>query len=413
MTATTTNQLPLMKRIWGNGLSLPLYEESRFLSAISKDTQFVGEGRYVIVGVSPTSGGAASFATAYANQGATNNVRFFVTRKKNYQVASIEGETLSAVKADKGAVIDSLKRETKGALYAFARDMAFLAWNNGGGARGRVDGTVAGFATNTYIQLRNRAHVVHFEVGMYLKTAVDDGLANGGTKPGRLRITAIDRSTGVLRFANAINDGSDGIATIADGDYLFREGDYNDVMTGMGGWNPQEPIGGSDSFWGQNRFNTDTQRVSGLRFEWSGDYEAGFIEAAQEASLAGIRVSHAWMNPLDFKGLLREVGTMKEARVTDTDKYGISFRAVHIQGPHGIIEVHNEPNVPQGYTWMNNPSDIYLRTAGECPKDLFNPATKSSLWALQDADAFQLRFGAYGNFTNEEPGNSVQIKWGA
>ena len=326
MTAKTTNQLPLMKRIWGNKLSLPLYEESRFLSAISKDTQFVGEGRYVIVGVSPTSGGAASFATAYANQGATNNVRFFVTRKKNYQVASIEGETLSAVKADKGAVIDSLKRETKGALYAFARDMAFLAWNNGGGARGRVDGTVAGFATNSYIQLRNRAHVVHFEVGMYLKAAVDDGLANGGTKAGRLRITAIDRSTGVLRFANAINDGSDGIATIADGDYLFREGDYNDVMTGWAGGIPRSPSSRLTRF-GAKPHNTDTQRP-GLRFEGR-ETTRRIHRAAQEASLTGIR-EHA-----DESARLQRPAPRGRHgdSVTDTDKYGVSFRAVHIQGP--------------------------------------------------------------------------------
>ena len=411
MTATVSTQVPLMKRIWGNKLSLPLYEESRFLAAISKDTDFVGEGRYVVVGVSPTSGGAASFATAYNNQGPTQNVRFFVTRKKNYQVATVEGELLRAVKSDKGAVIDGLKRETKGALYAFARDMAFFAWNNGGGARAQVDGTVAGFATNSFIVLKNRADIVRFEVGMYIKVAADDGLAAGGVRSGRLRITAMDRSTGTLRFANAINDNTNGIPLIADNDYIFREGDYNDVMTGVPGWNPQTPIASNDSFWGQNRFNTDTQRVSGMRFAWSGDYETGFIEAAQEAQLAGIRVTHAWMNPLDFGGLLKEVGTQKEVLVKDNE-YGISFKTVQIQGPNGIIEVVSEPNVPRGRTWMNNPKDIFLRTAGGCPEDLINPLTKNSLWALQDADAYQLRFGAYGNFTHEEPGSSVQITWG-
>lgn len=411
MTATVSNQIPIMKRIWGNKLSLPLYEESRFLASISKDTEFYGEGRYVIVGVSPTSGGAADFTTAYNNQGPTGNVRFFVQRKKNYQVATIEGEALRAIKADKGAVIDSLKRETRGALYSFARDMAFFAWNNGGGARGQADGTVAGFATNQYIQLKERADVVKFEVGMYLKASTDDGTGTGGSvKAGRLRITAIDRSAGILRFGNAINDNTNGIPTIADEDYLFREGDFANVMTGMAGWNPQTPITSTDSFWGLNRYNTDTQRVSGLRFPWSGDFEPGFIEAAQEAHLAGIRVTHAWMNPLDFGSLLKEVGIQKEVLVKD-DKYGVSFKTVHIQGPTGIIQVVSEPNVPKGFTWMNNPSDIYLRTAGECPSDLINPLTKNSLWALQDQDAYQIRFGGYGNFTHEEPGSSVQIAW--
>lgn len=411
MTATVSTQVPIMKRVWGTGLSLPMYEESRFLATIAKDTNFVGEGRYVVVGVGPTSGGSADFSTAYGNQGPTANVRFFVRRKKNYQVATIEGEALRAIKSDKGAVIDGLKRETKGALYSFARDMAFLAWNNGGGARGRVDGSAASFETQTFLTLRQRSDIVHFEVGMYLKVSVDDGLGGNGVKAGRLRITGIDRSTGTLRFAAALNDNTNGIPTIADGDYIFREGDYNAVMTGMSGWNPPGAIASNDSFFELNRFTTDTQRVSGLRLTMNGDYEPGLIEAAQEAQLAGVRVTHGWMNPLQFGGLLKEVGTQREVLVKD-EKYNISFKAVHLQGPSGVLEIISEPNVPFGYTWLNNPKDIYLRTAGECPADLFNPVTKSSLWALQDADAFQLRFGAYGNFFNEEPGYSVQITWG-
>src|SRR5581483_9521973 len=91
--------------------------------------------------------------------------------------------------------------------------------------------------------------------------SADDGTGGGGLRSAgaTVTITGLNRSTGTL---TASGNWTAGIAAVAAGDYLFPQGDYNNVMPGaLGGW--LTTPGGGDSFYGVNR-NADVTRLAGL-----------------------------------------------------------------------------------------------------------------------------------------------------
>jgi hypothetical protein len=73
------------------------------------------------------------------------------------------------------------------------------------------------------------------------------------------------------------------------------------------------------------------------------------------------------------------------------------------------VTVLSEVDVPQGYGWMLDSSDLTLRTAGDFPEDITD-SSGGLLVDFQD-DAKQGRLGAYGNFFRDNPGETIIITW--
>lgn len=409
--ATVSNQLPLLKRLWGNNVAEPLYKRSKFLAAMAKDTSFGGEGRYVNVTVGPTSGGSADFATALSNQGATKEIRFFVTHRKEYQIFSIQGDLIARARGDKNAVLEAVKQQADKARYSFARAMARRAWGNGGGSLGQISST-SNVATTT-ITLANRADVAGFEPGMYVTTASDDGSAASpaGTRgvPGaQLQIVSINRLTGTLTANAAWNT----IAGTVANDYIHRAGDYSLAMTGVRGWCPVSDPSPGENFFGVDRTLNDIQRQSGIRVAGnSGSKEETLIQAGAEAKLAGAENDlTCYVNPLDEAQLVKELGSKVVYKSESALDGRIGFNAIMVHTPAGVVKVVSEVDVLQGYGWMVDPSEFTLRTAGDCPMMLNEDGVGKLMRSATD-DAYQGRLGAYGNIFGENPGHVVTITW--
>jgi hypothetical protein len=407
--ANTTNQLPLLKRLWGDKVAEPLYKRSKFLASIKKDTDFGGEGRYVNVTIGPTAGGSADFATALANQDATSEKRFFVTHRKEYQVFSIQGDLIARSRGNKNAVLESVKQQADKARYAFFRSMAARAWGNAGGALGVISS--GSTVSSTTITLATRADVVRFEPNMRVTAADDDGSAaspagvlDNGTQ---LTITAINRSTGTLTASAAWNT----IAGIAAGDYIHRAGDYSLAMTGTRGWAPVSDPSASENFFGLDRTLGDIQRLSGIRVSGSGgSKEETLISAGAEAQMAGAESKLVFCNPLDLADLVKEQGSKVVYQQAQSREAGIGFDVIKVHTPVGNVGVTSEPDVPKGYAWMLDTDEITLRTAGDCPMMLNEDGVGKLMRSATD-DSYQGRLGCYGNFFFENPGHSVIITW--
>jgi hypothetical protein len=71
---------------------------------------------------------------------------------------------------------------------------------------------------------------------------------------------------------------------------------------------------------------------------------------------------------------------------------------------------HLEEDLRNNYGWGLKMSEMYLRTAGASPR-LLNYGGNGPLLTAYDADALQGRLGSYGNFTHENPGNSLIVTW--
>jgi len=410
--ATTVTNLPLLKRLWGNKFNEPLYKKSKLFSLLQKDTNFGGEGRYVIVTVGPTSGGSADFPTALETQGATVEKRFFVTHRKEYQVFSIQGDLIARSRGDKNAIVQGLEQQADKARYAFARAMAARLWGNGGGSIGKISSTTT--LSTTTLNLATRSDFVRFEPNIYLQFSSDDGSSaspaglRGGGLP-KLQVTNIDTATGNLTTNAALST----VPLIATGDFIFRAGDYSLAWTGLPGWNPQTAPGGSDSFMGLNRSQgPQVQRVAGTIFNGGGKpKEETIIDACAEGQMAGIDSGEValWCNPLDMRDVVKELASKRYIDV-ETDMPDVGFSGVEVDGPLGTITMLSEIDVPKGFFWLVPMDELYCRSAGEVPM-MLNEDGVGRLLRAADDDAYQGRLGAYGNFFHENPGHGVIGIW--
>lgn len=409
--ANPTNQVPLLKRLWGNNVAEPLYQRSKFLASIKKDTDFGSEGRYVNVTIAPTSGGSSDFGEALANMGATTEKRFFVTRRKEYQLFQIDGELIAASRGNKNAILEAYKQQADKARYAFFRALTKRAFGNGGGALGQVSS--GSTVSSTTITLANTSDVAGFEVGMFVTAASDDGSSatpagtrNSGAKQ---QITSINRNTGTLTGSVAW---STAIPSIATSDYLHRAGDYSKAATGIRGWCPVSDPSSSENFFGLDRTVSDMQRLSGIRVSGSSaSKEEILVDASALAQQAGAKTNPSCvMNPKDMAKLVKELGSKAVYDMKSTREANIGFKALMLNSTNGDMSVYSEPDCPEGYAWIHDADDITMRSAGDCPMMLNEDGVGRLLRSATD-DAYQGRLGAYLNFTVDNPGQVVIITW--
>ncbi len=410
--ANTTNQLPLLKRLWGSKVAEPFYKASRFASMINSDTNFGSEGRYVNVTVAPTAGGSANFADALASQDATQEKRFFVTHRKEYQVFSLQGDVIARLKGNANGLVEAVKQQADKARYAFARAMARKLWGNGGGALGQI--AAAQNLASAVLTLRTPTDVVGFDVGMQLEFASDDGSSatpagrRGG--PDRLTVTAVNRGSASVAPTITLSGLLNTVSGITANDFIFRRGDYSLAMTGMRGWNPITTPTTGDSFFGLDRSVSDPVRLSGARIVGGGKpKEESLIDATAEAQINGIDLKQVFVNPLDYRDLVKEMGSKREIQIT-AKQAGMGFTALEVYGATGTLQVVSEVDVPRGYGWACDTDQITLRTAGDCPM-MLNEDGVGKLLRAYDDDAYQGRIGAYGNLFQDNPGNAMIISW--
>lgn len=408
--ATTTNQEPILKRIYGDSIADPLYKRSKFCMQMRKDTNFGGEGRYVNVRLSGTAGGSADFATAVASEAPTDQKRFFVTHRKIYSTFSIQGDLIARTNGDKNAMMEAVKQETDSSRYNFFRSLARAAWGGGGGARGQLDLTTS--LTGAVAILRNAGDIIWFEKNMKVQFALDNGT---GTSPAgvldggeTLTVVSINKSPDSGNPTVTFSANLDTISGITTSAYLFQAGDYAQQMTGVFGWNPVVAPSAGESFFGVDRTVGDEERQRGVIFPKGSltTYEEILVSAAAAGAELGVEdVNHCYVNPVDFGRISLEFGDKKRSFMDDKT-YRISYDGLELATAAGTIRIVAEQNVPRGYYQMMNPDEWTLRTAGDCPRIL--PTRKDLMVPLEGDDAARGAIGAYGNFFKENPGNSIQ-----
>jgi hypothetical protein len=407
--ADTTNKLSLLKRLWGSKVADPAYKASKLLSMCKKDTKFGGEGKYVIIAVTMVASGSSTFADALAAQQAAQEVRFFVPHKKQYVLWSLQRDVINRSQGDANAVMAVVKRELDAARKKWGRMSARRVYGKQGGQIAQLNN--ASTSANV-AQLSSRSDIAAFERNMQIEFANDDGtpavpagtLKSGGT-PVRLTVQSVNRSLGTVTFDANLNT-VPGITTTSR---LFWRGDYANVMTGLRGWNPESDPSPGESFFGLDRTAIDINRVSGIRVPAAGTMLETLEDAGQEAVLQGMSSADSLVlaiNPIDLGKLRKELG----ANVQPYDvNASVGFKAIKISTQAGDVTVLSEVDVPQGYGWMLDSSDLTLRTAGDFPEDITD-SSGGLLVDFQD-DAKQGRLGAYGNFFRDNPGETIIITW--
>jgi hypothetical protein len=381
-------------------LTLP---DNPTLAALNKFEQFRGRNMPLVVKFGNPQGRSATYAKAEANATATRFEDFLLTRRKDYSVATVDGETAEASQGDSAAFISAVTAQVDGALRSLADSHSMSIFRSGTGSIGQV-GALSGAA----VTLANTTDVVNFELGMKLQANATDG---GAPRAGTEVVGGVNRSTGVLTSTNAT--WATGIAAIAVNDFLLVDGDNNLKMSGFDGWVPATAPSGSDNWYGVNR-SVDS-RLFGQVYDGSNgpSMEEICINAQSQGAREGAKIDWIVMNPVRFrdlvKGMQSKVVYQRVAANNAAGEVGrIGFRGVMIDGDEGPITCMMDRRCQRDVAWALTSDSWSLNSIGPATKILQDDSLRMLRVAGQDS--YQVRTGFYGNLGCDAPGHQVRIK---
>lgn len=382
------------------------------LAMISKMSDFGGDVLPIPVVHGDPQGRSASFARAQnrAGETASKSVKFQLTRVKDYSVAVIDNEVMEATKGKANAFLEAATLEIDGAINALTRSQAIALYRSGYGEIGTIlaGSSVAG----TTLTLTNIPDIMNFELGQELEvsgtlTGASRALGSGGSG---LIVTGINRSTGVLTFASAVNDAATGIPTIAAGDYIFVRGDHNSStitkLAGFEAWVPSSAPSAT-TFYGVDR-SVDTDRLGGLRLDGSAmPIEQALTEGASLVAEQGHKLDHYFMNYRKFTELENSLGT--KVQYVDTKVTAeISFRGILVNGPRGPIKIIPDQNSQTSRVWGISLPMWKLYSLGKHIRVIDTDGLQMLRQA--SADGVECRYGYYANLGCRAPGANINIQ---
>lgn len=397
-----------LKQIYPNGVPVEMiYKNSAFLASIKKDTtKLRSQGVVIPFHYVGPQGISSVFATGRTNMTSSEYAKVTITHKNYYGFAQIDGEVIDMAQGNPGAFIDALKSETDRTIIGVKRTLAAHMFGNGGGALARLGtGAVAGATT---LSLLNPSDIRFFEVNMRLKAASTDG-TSGAVRAGAVTLSAVDRSAGTITAAVAFDNGAN-IPTIAASDWLFREGDFGNVLTGYTGWVPGTASGALiTSFFGLDR--SPDSRLYGSRGDLS-DYqpEEQVIVGAELLSRENGTVDFAVMNSVNYRNLVLSLGSKVVYDTVQSFDAKIGFRVVKIAGPNGDISVMPDADAPPNRMLMGQLDTWTMYSMGELVKILDNDG--NAVLRTGSTDGVELQVVSRANLGNDAPGFNANFQIG-
>lgn len=389
-----------------------VYEDNPLLAMIPKMEDFGGRNLRIVTIYGDPQGRSATFSRAQARSSTTAKIEDFVlTRVKDYSVGTIDNETMEASKGDANAFMDAATTEIDGAINALTRSLAIAMYKSGYGEIG----TVGSFSTTT-ITLSEANDVTNFEIGQELVLSLSQAsntLKALGSSGNGLIITGVNRSTGVLTFGYNVDDSTNGIPTIANGDVIFVRGDREDSATpsrtklaGLEAWIPQTAPT-STTFFGVNRA-VDPTRLAGLRKDYSNvPIEEALIDGAAILSREGHKIDHYFMNYTKYANLEKALGS-KVQYIDMKVTAEISFRGIVVNGTKGPIKCVPDQNCPNDRIFGMYLPYWKLYSLGKAPRVIDTDGL--SMLRQASADGVEFRYGYYANMGCKGPGSNINIK---
>lgn len=379
----------ILKEVYPEGLPNEfLYKRSPFLALIRKDTEALqGELVKIPTNYGNPQGVGADFTQARANITDQLNAAFDLTHKNYYGFATITGESIDRSKTDRGSFIRVLTSTIEKTKYSMGRMMARYQLGNGSGVLGQISaGSTVGSAV---ITLANPSDARWFEVGMKLVAAASDAASGGSLRSSgaTVTLTKVDRATGDL---TASGNWTAGIAAVAAGDYLFRQGDWQTVISGYEAWVPRTAPSAT-TFFGVDR-SVDS-RLGGLRASFT---DRSIIEGVQDALelLAredsgadfGVLQSQDWMA---LSKMLQADGSLRTSML-ESDTAGVGFKAIEVTGPSGTCKIISDPNMTKGRFFAGQLDTWCMYSMGEAIKLLDNDGNVTLRQGTADGVELQL-----------------------
>jgi hypothetical protein len=360
-------------------------------NSITKEDGFVGDAHFYGLKYQNGQGVSGTFANAQANAKAMSGKQWQASRKAKYGVGTLKGEAMAASRTNKGAFLRLVHTETDGVLKEMGDSFAFDLYRDGNGIRGRR----ASASTNV-ITLTDAADARNFKVNMTIGASSN---SNGSSpRTGTTYVTAVNLKNGTITLNSAA-----AIASFADNDYLFRDGDPATCMEGLASCTPlTAPVLGSDSFRGIDR-GSYPELLAGARIDdTSTSIEENIGLLGVQIGASGQMTREAYANPIKVFQISRRLN----AKVMYQDAGGTAkwgFQYIVIETPAGVIKVVSDPDCPNDRFYLVNPESHLLKHLDPLPHIIEDDGRPS----LRAASADDIEFRARGwvNYIQDRPGD--------
>ena len=374
------------------------YTKNPTWSMIRKATDFGGDNKVVALRYGMVQGTSPVFADAQSTATPSSYARVTVTRVRDYVVAYIDGEAISAAQKDADSLIKAFSKEIDSAMARATRNNAIKFEGNGGGALGQ-----ATFSTTTATLVDANGVsapylATNFEKGMTLESSTADGTSGAITSTSTVQIVAVNRVAGTLT-GNVSFTG----AGFANSDYLFVKGSFGRCMAGYPAWIPSTVPTAGSSFFGLDR-SVDT-RLYGWQINGNGGpIEETLIECLSVLNREGAETDLITLNPLDWSNLVKaQQSRVIYDRVKSMSDPEVGFQSVKVIGPQGPVDVISDLNQPKGRYKAMQLDTWSFESSGPAPRILAEDGI-SPILRSPNADSYEVRIGWYGNAICEAPG---------
>lgn len=390
----------VLKTLWATGFETEVYKDTVAFALVKKNKKFGGDSKKIPLVYADPQNRSADFSKAYGQRArAAKQVAFALTRKKDYAVVSLDTETILSTEGDDAAFVSAVKLHTTGALNNLKQSMGLATFGTGSGRRCRLS-TATNVATAT-ATLDNPSDIANIEVGQVLVASATDG-AGAGVRAGSIEVQTVDRDAGTFTATGNLNAG---IGAIVNTDYLFVDGDYDAMPSGIRAWVP-DAAPGATAFYGVDR-TADKVRLGGIRYDASQmNMEDALINGQARVGVEGGKPDYVIMHPLDRAALVTLLGNRVQRR--QLEAAGIGFNSIVVSGDKGDMDVITDRRCPRYRALMLQMDTWEFHSIGDAPRVMKH--TDGGDWQMEDSnDASQYRLGYFGNFSCNAPGWNANI----
>jgi hypothetical protein len=377
-------------------------EDQPFYEYLPKGEDFYGRKAEIPIKYSPGAGGNShTFDDAYEGKGGSKYTHFEVTRKRDYNLISIDAEALEASENDKGAYLDAKEAEIDSGFTTLTQMLGADLQGDGTGYVGVVQSVDAGANT---ITLRD-ADMVRMEIGRKLQFAASTFTALKPGVRGYVVVSQVDYDNNKVTVDTSLGDSvtQSGAATA---DRVYPKGNFGNAVNGTEAWIPTDRSGLSTTFNGVVR-SVFPSRLAGIYFDGSsyGLYEAiarGLARAAKERCFPDT----IWLNFNRFEDLCQDMGAKAVREASGDAEAG--YKGIRITAGGRSVKVRPDQNFVDTTALATTKSSWKFWTLKGAPRFLTREA-QGDMLIEPAADGFEIRQGWRGELVCDSPGDNIRF----
>ena len=378
------------------------YHNHPFLTMVPKNTRFRGKNMPLPITYARPQGRSATFADAQSNATSSSLGEFLLTRVKNYAVVTVSGEAIEASKGNEYSFLEALTTETDLGLKTLGDTLSRQLFRQQNGAIGVLNNDASEMG-QTGLDLTNDLDSLNFEVGMKVVFAASTSTGALRASGATLEVTAVNRGAAADQITVSANLST--ITSIAQNDVIIPVGDLATpgtylCMAGLQDWIPASAPS-STAFFGQDR-SKDTTRLGGQRVAFDTSIKQTVINAANIVGREGGEPGVCFLNYTDWATLEVSLDAQVSGARQPGPAQNFGFRSLQVYGPHGVIDVVPDKDVPTGTGYLIQLDTFALYSIGDAVQILKHDG--NSMLRQNGFDGVEVRMGGYYQLGCRAPG---------